>query len=215
MTGPANPRDDGFTLIELLVAIAILGIITVPVANIIVGYLRNSTATVATLAESHDAQITAAYWAQDVSSVGARSSASPYPLNQSVDDGNSAGWPYPCTVSGSTPVVRLVWDDYPSGPGTATQIRVAYVTETVGGQFQLHRLACAGSSTPTTDTVLAHDLSAAAPPTVSCLTGTGSSSCTGSGSAVPTTITLTLTLDDPTDTSTGYVVRFVGTRRQT
>lgn len=210
-------HDHGFTLIELLVVLAILGIVTVPAANVIIAYLRNATATTAILAESHDAQITTAYWAQDVASIGTRSSTAPYALNQSVDDANSPSWPYPCAVSGSTPIIRLVWDDYPAGSGSAAQIRVAYVTETVGTQFQLHRLACSGSAVPTTDTVLAHDLSPAAPPTVGCLTSSGSTSCTGSGAQVPMTVTLTLTIKDPNDTATGagYVVALTGTRRQT
>src|SRR4051812_28042629 len=64
-----NSDEAGATLIELLVAIALLGVITVPLANIAVVYLRSSDATVARLAESSDAQLTNAYFGRDVASI--------------------------------------------------------------------------------------------------------------------------------------------------
>lgn len=83
--------ERGFTLVELLVAIVILGIIAVPLGNVIIGYLRNTDATTARLSESHDAQVSAAYFSADVASVGVRSTtysadpAAPYPLTQSIE----------------------------------------------------------------------------------------------------------------------------------
>src|SRR6266700_3971992 len=154
-------RDGGFTLVELLVAVVIIGIISLPLGNVLVSYFRNTDATTARLNESHDAQIAAAYWAQDVAGMGTRSTTTPYDFVQSIDNPT-----YTCASGVGTPVVRFISDDYPSGPGTATQVRVAYVVETVSGQTQLHRIRCVGSSSPTSDMVLAHDLNPATPPSV-------------------------------------------------
>lgn len=204
-------RDNGFTLVELLIAIVIMGVITVPLVGVIVGYLHNSITTSARLSESNDAQITAAYWTQDVASIGTRSTTSPFALNQSVFTTDTTT--YPCAVTNSTPIVRFVWDDYLSGPGPATQISVAYVTEHVGvgNQIQLHRLKCSGSSTVSTDHVLAVDLVSTTLPVVTCVPML----CTGTGSNVPRSVTLTLYIKDPNDTTSSYTVQLTGVRRQT
>lgn len=205
--------DAGFTLIELLLTITIMGVITLPVGNLLIGFLHNSKATQARLAESHDAQISAAYFAQDVASLGARNwtdTVTPYAYLQSVELNVSAtGGLYPCGSSGlPNAVIRLAWDDYPSGAGAApVPTRAAYVVKTVSGQQQLHRITCSGNATPVTDVVLAHDLVSA---TASCAT-----SCTGAGSNLPHRLTLSLTISDPASTpGTPYSVTLTGDRRQ-
>lgn len=205
--------DAGFTLIELLLTITIMGVITLPVGNLLIGFLHNSKATTARLTESHDAQISAAYFAQDVASLGTRDwtdTVTPYAYLQSVElNAPATGGLYPCGASGlPNAVIRLAWDDYPSAAGAAPmQTRAAYVIETVGGEQQLHRITCSGSATPVTDVVLAHDLVSA---TASC-----ASSCTGSGSNLPRRITLGLTIADPaSEPGTSYSVTLTGDRRQ-
>ena len=201
---------DGFTLVELLVAIVILGIITVPLSNVVIGYFRNTDATTARLIESHDAQISSAYWAQDVASIGTRSTTHPYLLNQSVSLG-SDGWTDPtrfvCGVAG-TPIVRLAWDDFTVDPETkvvtTTLVQVAYVLTT---PTELHRLRCNGSAAVVSDVSLAHYLDK--PPAVTCTTPTDCEATT-----VPTTLTLTLTLTDPTNSNGTYVVPLTGARRE-
>jgi prepilin-type N-terminal cleavage/methylation domain-containing protein len=195
--------DAGFTLIELLVAIVILGIISVPLANVVIGYLRNSDAPAARMSESHDAQISAAYFSRDVASIGVRATASPYALTQSVDKTNPGAWSYPCAIVGSTPVVQFAWDDFSS----AMPVRVAYVV--AGGGTELHRLACSGSATPTSNVVLAHDLDPANPPIISC-----SPTCTAPP-AVPATVTLALTIKDTRNRGLAYTISLSGQRRQT
>jgi prepilin-type N-terminal cleavage/methylation domain-containing protein len=198
-------RDSGFTLVELLVTISIMGIITVPLSNVVISYFRNTDSTTARLNESHDAQIAAAYWAQDVAGMGTRSTVAPYDFAQSIDSPT-----YLCSPGVGTPVVRFISDDYPSGPGAATQVRVAYVVETVSGQTQLHRIRCVGSSTTTSDTLLASDLDPSTLPSVAC-----STPC-AAFPAIPASVTLTLSMKDPKDiNSTAYSVVLTGQRRQT
>jgi prepilin-type N-terminal cleavage/methylation domain-containing protein len=202
-------RDDrGFTVVELLIAIVILGIIMVPLADAVMAFLRNTDDTTRRLSESHDAQLSAAYFAQDVASIGTRNwTAYPYPLKQSVElNAPATGGLYPCGPAGTpAAVVRFAWDD-PTAASANQEVRVAYVVQTVGGERQLHRIKCAGGST--TDKVLAHHV-AATGPTVTCLSPT---TCTAA--AVPQSVTLTLTIQDP-DSSVPYTVVLEGQRRQT
>jgi prepilin-type N-terminal cleavage/methylation domain-containing protein len=198
-----NRNEAGFTLIELLLVIVILGIIAVPLSGVVLGYLRNSDATTARMTESRDAQFSAAYFAQDVASMGVRSATSPYPLVQSVDDTNAGTWPYPCGTASITTVVRFAWDDY-AAPGSATQIRVAYVRDGT----ELHRLTCAGSATPVSDVVVAHSLNPVSPPVLTCWT-----TCTSA--AVPSRVTMSLSIKDPKNAGAAYVVNLTGQRRQT
>jgi prepilin-type N-terminal cleavage/methylation domain-containing protein len=200
--------DHGFTLIELLIAIVIIGIITVPLADVVLGYLRNADATTARLVESHDVQIASAYWAQDVASIGTRSTTSPYPLSQSVETNVAySSSLYPCGTAGTTPIVTLAWDDF-TGPGAKTLVRVAYVVQTTSGQSELHRLRCVGSAAPVSDVTLAHDLDPATPPAVAC-----STTCTAAPD-VPQSVTLTLNLKDPKNRDAAYTVALSGQRRQ-
>jgi len=213
-------REDGFTLVELLISITILGVVAVPLGNAIISYLHNSDATVARLAESHDAQMAQSFWAQDVASIGTRDwSTWPFHLQQSVWTA-AAGISNPCSTTGTT-VVQFSWDSLTTGslPSAVPQVRVAYVVEMAGTQRQLHRVTCtassssAVSSSPTSDTVLVHNLSSAGSDTqvaaVSC-----SSTCTASP-AVPPSVTLALTIDSPKDTDGPYAVSLNGQRRQT
>jgi prepilin-type N-terminal cleavage/methylation domain-containing protein len=206
---PVRRADGGFTLIELLISIAILGIITLPIGNLIINYLQSTSQTTARLSESHDAQTAAAYFAQDVASIGSRSGTfvtaqAPFPLEWSVNNPT-----YPCTRSGTTQVISFVWDEYDDASGTGQLIRVAYVTATVGTEHQLIRLHCSGSSTPDAAAVMAHDVDPGTTPTATC-----SSTCTAFP-AVPLTITLTMSILDPTNTGPALPLTLVGTRRQT
>src|SRR5690348_7487591 len=113
-----NPRfrtDAGFTLIELLVAISLLGILTVPIADLTIQYFRTQTAATSQLGESHDVQITNAYWQQDIASMGVRASgfdqtAKTFTLQ------NSFGVAFGCSVPPgvSTPFAVIGWTSYDS-----------------------------------------------------------------------------------------------------
>jgi prepilin-type N-terminal cleavage/methylation domain-containing protein len=208
--------DAGFTLIEMLVTVVVLAIIALPLAQVLLAYLRNTDATSARMSESHDAQISSAFFAQDVQAVGVRgdftTTAEPA-LVQSIETGVAAGGGlYPCGTGGTpAAVVRFAWDDY-SGPAASnrTQTRVAYV---VDGP-ELHRILCDGSGAVLADVTIAHDLVSPSA-TVACADAAGSpTSCTSS--TVPETVSLVLTIQDPeSGSSSPYEVTLTGQRRQT
>jgi len=202
--------ERGFTLIELLLVIVIIGIIAVPLNNVVIGYFRNTDETTARLKESHDVQIASAYWAQDVASIGHRLDGPTYGLVQSIEVGSAtatAAWPYQCGTGG-TVVVRFAWDDF-STAGANTFTEVTYQTPS-GKPTELHRIRCNGSATPASDTVMAHELDPAQAPALGCPTLP-----TTCGTPVPTTVKLTLNLKDPKDrNSSAYSVTLTGQRRQ-
>ena len=212
---PETGGDRGFTLVELLLVIVIVGVITVPLSSVVIGFLKNTDATTARLIESHDGQIAAAYWAQDVASIGTRLTTYPYAPQQSVELNAAYNLgPYPCGAAGTpAAVVRLAWDEFSMDPATnvvtSTVVRVAYVVRTVAGATELHRLRCQGSATVVSDVTLAHVLDPATLPALTCTTPT---TCTTA--VVPDTLTLTLTLKDPKNQGGAYVVPLTGQRRQ-
>jgi len=208
---PRRPGDAGFTLAELLVAIAIMAIIALPAGNAVIGILHNTDATSARLAASHDAQISAAFFAADVGGLGVQNGGQTA-LAQSVETNAvyNSGL-FPCGAAGTPNAsLRLALDNYASAGSvtgyTPTRMVVSYVVETAGTGHELHRLRCVGSTTPVSDVVIAHQLTAAAP-AVAC-----SSTCTAA--SPPQRITLTLSLVDPGGTGT-YPVALTGERRQT
>ncbi|MGY1728816.1 type II secretion system protein J [Geodermatophilus sp. SYSU D01062] len=208
-------RDDsGFTLVELLLAIVVMGVIAAPLAGVLIAFLKNSDATSRRMNESHDAQIAAAYFAQDVQAMGVHdySDATKLdkPLVQSVET-SAASSKYQCgTAPLSNVLVRIAWDDWGGvAPGASApdQIRVAYVRTGT----ELHRAVCKNNSTVLTDTVVAHNVVAAS---VSCTTASGGTGCTGGSTDVPINLALKLDLRDPKSTVT-YPVTLTGQRRQT
>jgi prepilin-type N-terminal cleavage/methylation domain-containing protein len=207
--------DGGFTLVELLLAIAIIGVVTVPLSGVLIGFLKNTDATTARLIESHDGQIASAYWAQDVASIGTRLPTYPYAPKQSVESNVEYDQGlYPCGADGTPEaIVRFGWDESTIDPSTnvvtETVVRVAYVVETVSGATELHRLRCQGSAAVVSDVTIAHVLDPSTPPALTCATPT---TCTTA--VVPLTLTLTLTLKDPENQGGAYVVPLTGQRRQ-
>jgi prepilin-type N-terminal cleavage/methylation domain-containing protein len=203
--------DAGFTLIELLVAIVIIGIITIPLGNTMIGILKNTDATQQRMALSHDAQISTAYFAQDVATLGTRDNTAPgSPMAPSVQL-NAAYNAGPTCGSAATPtaVVRFLADDYDTSvsPPVLRTAVVAYIVVTSGTERQLHRLKCLGSSTPASDVVVAHNLDSSAP-SVSC-----DQPVVCDGTPVPNKVTLTFSV--VASASTPYQIVLSGQRRQT
>jgi prepilin-type N-terminal cleavage/methylation domain-containing protein len=201
------PRgDEGVTLIELLMAIVLLGIIAVPLGGALISFFHNTNATTDRLAESHDAQIAAAYFAQDVDSIGVRawSSTAASPMRTSVEtNAPPRSGTFPCGLStDANAVIRMAWDDPTSATARRTVI-VSYVVRQVGSEKQLHRMRCDdGTANPTSDLVLAHYVGSVGAPA---LTGPA---------GIPQSVSVTLTIKAPSD-SGSLVVTLFGQRRQT
>ena len=207
-------RDDrGFTLPEMLIAIVLLGVIVVPLGNALITFFKHSDDTTRRMSESHDAQLAAAYFAQDVQSIGVRDWANPpYKMTPSVERMPAADVGlFPCRYPGDPdPLVRFGWDDPTDATSTPRTVRVSYVVKTVDGEKQLHRLVCVDSNTPSIDVVLAHNV-AATDPTVECAPVVD---CTGVN--LPQSVTLTLTLQSqPVGNLDPFPVVLFGQRRQT
>jgi prepilin-type N-terminal cleavage/methylation domain-containing protein len=227
--GDRPRRDGGFTLVEVLITVVIMGFITLPLGNLMVAFVRATTYTTARLNESHDAQVAAAYFAQDVASVGRRDPANDNLLQSVWQGATTSGAPYACVVPvGGTPVLLMAWDDFTWDESTSKRVRsiveVAYTAETAsvgtGSEYRLVRRHCSALSTttgtvsPDSTFVLARSLSQRVPPTTSCsnlpLTLT---LCTAA--AVPNTITMVLKIQDALNTGSAYDVTLTGQRRQT
>jgi prepilin-type N-terminal cleavage/methylation domain-containing protein len=200
----ARPRgDEGVTLIELLVAIVLLGIIAVPLGSALISFFHNNNATNDRLAESHDAQIASAYFAQDVQSIGVRNWTAPGPFSMGTSVETNAApksGTFPCGLAGDpNAIVRMAWDD-PTGASTRRTVIVSYVVRGT----ELHRLRCDdGTSNPTSDLVLAHYVASVGAPVLA-----------GPIAGIPQSVSVTLTLKAPTDSGSLPVTLF-GQRRQT
>lgn len=220
LTAKAARGDAGFTLIELLLVVIITGIIVVPLGDALIMYFRNTDATAARISLSHDAEISAAYVASDVAGVGLRDLATTGPggtipfkssiqLNAAYDAGGQVCGT-PVTPAARIRLLADGWDTSTSPASRITRI-VAYYLAPAGAVSELHRLACAGSTT--TDIVIAHDVDAS----------TFQVTCDGSptaceGTTVPQTVQLAFTarlLDaNGQPTTDPYPITLIGHRRQ-
>lgn len=204
-------RDAGFTLVELLLVVVILGVIMVPLSNVVIGALRHQQSTQDRMALSHDAQISAAYFAQDVATVGVRnysaapppSSSLPFLASVQVDAAFNAGGRVCGSAATPTAKVRFLADNWDSTASPAT-VAVDVVAYYLAGT-ELHRAKClAGSATPASDVVLAHNVDP------STLTVTCSSQC--DAATVPQQVTLAFSVTAPTVGA--YPITLNGQRRQ-
>jgi prepilin-type N-terminal cleavage/methylation domain-containing protein len=211
-------REAGYTLVELLMAIALLGIIILPLTAAVIGYLKNSDATADRMALSHDAQISAAYVAADVAGVGMRDYTAPpapggtLPFLASVqlDAAYDAGGKTCGTAATPVAKVRFLsddWDTSGSAPVVGTDVVAYYLSAPVAGVSELHRMRCAGSTSPVSDTVLAHNVD----PTTWSVTCAAPSTC--DTASVPRQVTVAFTVTRPS--VGGYPVSLTGQRRQT
>lgn len=195
-------NEEGFTLPELLVAITILGLIAGPLSAAVISFLLNGAKVGARLNESKDQQIAAAYWQQDVSSVGRRDSSGA-PANALNIDADNCGTP------GSSKIITMSWVKYELDGGS-TIARVTYSTAEQGTHLVRTTCGAIGSSVAT----LARNVEAG---TIQCSISGGAytvGACgqTGLGGS---TINLKFTVKDSSNRGDPYTVTLLGQRRQT
>lgn len=207
--------DDGFTLVELLVVMVILALIVAPLTAGVVVFLRNTDQTTDRLAESHDAQIAAIWFTQDVQNIGVRDWSNPgagFPALQSIETNAPAtGGLYPCGGSGTPEaLVRFAWDDPSVSP--PARLRASYVLVSAGSERQLRRLICDPAGTVTSDTAIAHYVDPSTNPVVACLDAAAQPApC--AAVPPPRAVSLVLALRAPSST-VPFTVTLTAQRRQ-
>lgn len=204
---PRARRDDGMTLIELLIVIALIAVIVAPLTAIVIVSVRTTDQAADTLSESFDAQLTTAYFSQDVQSAGVRDwSAAGFPVTASIWSNLS---PDPC--GSATALLHIAWDD--PAIGAPSVRRVSYVVVGgSGGPRELRRITCGAGGT--TERVLAHNIDSTVDPEVRCLDSAGATMGSCAVTPLPASVELTLHLRALSSTD-AYTVTLVGHRRQT
>jgi prepilin-type N-terminal cleavage/methylation domain-containing protein len=208
MTRPRR-QDAGFTLIELLISVVIIGVITVPLGNFVIEYFLNTGATTGRLSESHDEQLAASYFAQDVANAGLRD-ASLNPL-QSVWTGSFPASSCGSSAAAADQILLLKWDNPSWDAATRTETKrtdsVAYVRATASNETQLQRIYCQGSTVVST-VIVVHNLDSTVTPAVTCTPAT----CTAA--TPPTAVNLQLAVAVKSRDAQAFTMTLSGQRRQ-
>jgi prepilin-type N-terminal cleavage/methylation domain-containing protein len=166
-------REGGFTLIEMMMAMAIMGIIVIPMtATVFIG-LRTTDETSTRLAGSNDAQLLSVWLPADVQSTG----------NQSGDVVASPTANTEC--SGVSNLLRLKWRET-QGSTTNTYVAAYAMGSVSGGVRTLKRYFCVNGGTATTHLVGRN------------LSGSVDGSVSVSGTKVSMTLTQATAPHDPT-----------------
>jgi prepilin-type N-terminal cleavage/methylation domain-containing protein len=187
--------EDGFTLAELLVAIAILGVIALPLSMGFTTGLRFIGRSDEKFTDSRSALISAGYFAGDVANA-----------NTIV--------PNDATACGTgTALVSFGWSDAAAGVGAAVNNEVSYVYDTSdASNKKVLRKYCANAGSPT-QSVAAVSLGSA--PVVTCYDAGNVVNATCAGARwvkmLVTQATNAVSPNEPTPTA--YTFTLEGTRR--
>jgi prepilin-type N-terminal cleavage/methylation domain-containing protein len=145
MSGRRSIRSEaGFTLPEMLMAVAVLGIIIVPLTNAMVVGLRTSGRTASVLVTSADRQMLTNYFPPDALSATAAT----------ADPAATA-----CIIADGTRVVLFTWSEFVGAPVPDTYAS-DYRLVTNGTRTTLVRNRCVLTSTAE-QVVVAHDATTA------------------------------------------------------
>ncbi|MEX1145216.1 MAG: prepilin-type N-terminal cleavage/methylation domain-containing protein [Acidimicrobiia bacterium] len=186
MTRRAVRHESGFTLIELMVAMAIMGIILVPIAGGLFVGLRTSDETSYRLAGSNDAQLLSTWLPPDLHSAG----------NQSGDVVAAPTANTECSGLGNR--LRIRWRATEIAGGSATTYVAAYaISQASTGEYRLIRYYCVGGGAASTH-VIARNL---ANSTAAAISTSG------------TKVTMTITEKSTPTTPTSYTFSVSGYRR--
>ena len=186
----SDTTDSGVTLIELLVALVILPLIVGAVVTVIISSLKNDTGISTRLSDSHDAQITSAYFVRDVQSTGTLTTLSA-----------------PTWCGSGTQVLGLEWQ---RNPGT-TAI-VSYVIGTIGSAPALKRNFCSGSTS--TVSTIAEDLASSSSVTVAITCNSSYPSCATAAATAPTSAGEVATVQIRATEASGYVYTLMAAPRE-
>ena len=151
-TGAADPSstEGGFTLIELLIVVAVLPMVVGALAVGILSVFTLQTSVSSRLTDSGDAQLVSLHVTNDVQSA------------VEITTSSSTTSPAPCLPAGSTQVQLM-------GMQLGNGSEISYGTNKSGTDkgYNLWRNICtSGSTTPTSSTVVAHDLPSSVDPSL-------------------------------------------------
>ena len=205
-------REQGFTLVEVLITMALMGVVSLALADLVINALHQMSATSDRLDMAQDAQLGSTYFSRDVAAVGLRdygavTADGMLPFQPSVQ--LSAAFTAGGITCGPVPdaVVRLLSDNWDTTvtPAVRRTAVVAYYVKVSDGVSELRRAQCVGPATsPSSDVRIATGVKSGS------LTVTCSSAC--DSAVLPADITLRFLLTKP---STGdYPVVLTGLRRQ-
>jgi hypothetical protein len=206
--GTLDAVEDGFTLIELLIVVVLVPFVIGAVAIVLTTALKDQTGVAGRLNDSHDAQITSAYFVRDVQ--GASGTVSTLPATILCSPSSAAGKLQPMT--GTVQVLGLQWT--PTGSSTVTS--VSYNYGKVGATSVLERDYCPGgtpTSTPDARSIVAHGLSAQ-PTSVVCLVTGGCQPPGTQNSWTPGTLVKSAQIMVP-DTSSNFSYSLLASPRRT
>jgi prepilin-type N-terminal cleavage/methylation domain-containing protein len=153
--------ERGFTLIEVLITITLMGVVSLALSDLVIGALKQMSATSDRLDLSQDGQLSAVYFSRDVAAVGLRDYGAatdggslPFKPSVQLDAADTTGG----TTCGPVPVavLRLLSDDWDISvtPATRRTAVVAYYLKPAGDVVELHRASCLGSGAVASDLVL-------------------------------------------------------------
>ena len=156
-----SSSERGFTLIEVLITISLMGVVSLALSDLVIGALKQMSATSARMDVSQDEQLGGAYFARDVAALGLRDYGAaiggeslPFKPSIQLDAADDAGG----TTCGPVPVsvLRLLSDDWNISvtPAVRRTAVVAYYLKQMGEVLELHRARCVGSSVVVSDVVL-------------------------------------------------------------
>jgi prepilin-type N-terminal cleavage/methylation domain-containing protein len=204
-------NDRGFTLIEVLITVTLMGVVGLALSDLVIGALKQMSATSERLDASQDEQLAATYFSRDVAAFGLRDYGAatgggslPFKPSVQLDAAYTAGG----TTCGPVPVsvLRLLSDDWDITvtPAIRRTAVVSYYLKPAGEVLELHRARCVGSGVVVSDVLLAENVKPGSV-SVSC-----STPCTAA--AAPLSISLRYLVTRPS--SGDYEVALSGLRRQ-
>ena len=182
----SRPQDAGFTLIELLIVVVVIPMVIGAIASAIVVGFTDSSDISTRVSDSHDAQISSAYFVRDVESA------------TQISTDTSPGYAVCPATPAATQILGLTWTPY----DTQIQNSVSYGLNGANPPSLVRRFCSAGHEV---DSIIAEDLFAGiAAPALTNVCG-GASSCAVGNATTEAAVTVNSLNGEVTCSNGGFV----------